>query len=196
MIDSPTLYRIAGWSAALAVVTLIVSAIALAIFFQVGEPWGSINDGLIVVTALALIPAMVAIDRLAGGQAAWLRIVTVLAIAGAVLISVGQSLLIVRILSLEGSYVTGGIGLLPILVWLVALVVLAFGAGAIPASIGWTALASFVMIVAFSVVAMITMGPALWIAAVVLIGVLVAWLLAMSTTFLRLSAETVGAALA
>lgn len=196
MIDSPTLYRIAGWSAALAVVTLIVSAIALAIFFQVGEPWGSINDGLIVVTALALIPAMVAIDRLAGGQAAWLRIVTVLAIAGAVLISVGQSLLIVRILSLEGSYVTGGIGLLPILVWLVALVVLAFGAGAIPASIGWTALASLVMIVAFSVVAMITMGPALWIAAVVLIGVLVAWLLAMSTTFLRLSAETVGAALA
>jgi hypothetical protein len=196
MIDSPTLYRIAGWSAALAVVTLIISAIALAIFFRVGEPWGSINDGLIVVTALALIPAMVAIDRLAGGQAAWLRIVTIVAIAGAVLISVGQSLLIVRILSLEGSYVTGGIGLLPILVWLIALVVLAFSAGAIPASIGWTALASLVMIVVFSVVAMITMGPALWVAAVVLIGVLAAWLLAMSTTFLRVSAETVGAALA
>jgi hypothetical protein len=189
MIDSAALYRLAGWSAAIAVVTLVISGIALAIFFRIGEPWGSINDAFIVLTALALIPPMLAIDPLAGDQAGWLRAVTIAAIAGALLISIGQTLLIVRVISLEGSYVTGGIGVLPVLVWVVALMVLAFATGVISTTIGWTALASLVMVVAMSVVGAVTLGPALWVAAVALLVALAAWLVALASELLRLSTE-------
>jgi hypothetical protein len=184
MLDTPTLYRLAGWSSAIAIVTLIISGIALAIFFSIGEPWGSINDFFIVLTALALIPPMLAIDRIAGDSAAWLRPVTILAIAGAVLIAVGQSLLIVRVIDLNASYVTGGVGVLPVLAWLVALVVLAFGTHGVAPAIGWTALAALGAIVVFSLIAVVTLGPVLWVASIVLLLAISAWMGAMSMDLL------------
>jgi hypothetical protein len=189
MIDTATLYRLAGWSAAVAIVTLIISGIALAIFFQIGEPWGSINDFFVVLTALALILPMLAVDRVAVDRAGWLRIVTIVAIGGAVLIAIGQSLLIARVIDLQASYLTGGIGLVPVLVWLVALVVLAFGSHALVPAIGWSALASLAMVVIFSLVAAATMGPAMWVASIVLLLAISAWLALLSADLLaRVSA--------
>jgi hypothetical protein len=176
MLETPTLYRLAGWSSALAIVMLLISAVALALFFSIGEPWGSINDFFIVLTALLLILPMLAIDRVAGGQAPWLRPVTIAAIAGAVLIAVGQSLLILRVIGLYDSYATGGIGLLPLLAWWIALVVLAFGTHALAPSIGWAAAAMLAAIVVFSLIAAVTFGPALWIATIVLLAAVSAWM--------------------
>jgi hypothetical protein len=185
MLDTPTLYRFAGWSSALAIAMLLVSGVALALFFSIGEPWGSINDFFIVLTALLLILPMLAIDRIAVGQAPWLRPVTIAAVAGAVLIAVGQTLLILRVIGLYDSYATGGIGLLPLLVWWVALVILAFGTHAVSLEIGWSTAAMLVTIVVFSVIAALTFGPALWVASVVLLAVISAWMGLLAMDLLR-----------
>jgi hypothetical protein len=184
MIETATLFRFAGWSAAAAIVTLVISGIALAIFFQVGEPWGSINDFFIVLTALALILPILAVDRIAVDRAGWLRIITIVAIGGAALIAIGQSLLIARVIDLQSSYVTGGIGVLPVLAWMLGLVVLAFGSHALVPAIGWSALASLAMVVIFSLIAAATMGPAMWVASVVLLLAISAWLAVLSADLL------------
>jgi hypothetical protein len=185
MLDTPTLYRLAGWSSALAIVMLLISGVALALFFSVGEPWGSINDFFIVLTALLLILPMLAVDRIAVGQAPWLRPITIAAIAGSVLIAVGQSLLILRVIGLYDSYATGGIGLLPLLVWWISLVVLAFGVKAIPPEIGWSAAAMLAAIAVYSLIAVVTLGPVLWVASVVLLLAISAWMALLAMDLLR-----------
>jgi len=185
MLETPTLYRLAGWSSALAIVMLLISGVALALFFSIGEPWGSINDFFVVLTALLLILPMLAIDRIAVGQAPWLRPVTIAAIAGAVLIAVGQSLLILRVIGLYDSYATGGLGLLPLLVWWIALVVLAFGTHAVAPAVGWAAAAMLATIVVYSLIAVVTLGPVLWVASVVLLVVISAWMALLAMDLLR-----------
>ena len=185
MLETPMLYRLAGWSSALAIVMLLISGVALALFFSIGEPWGSINDFFIVLTALLLILPMLAIDRIAVGHAPWLRPITIAAIAGSVLIAVGQSLLILRVIGLYDSYATGGIGLLPLLVWWIALVVLAFGVKVIPSEIGWSAAAMLAAIVVYSLIAVVTLGPVLWVASVVLLLVISAWMALLAMDLLR-----------
>lgn len=179
------LYRVAGLASWVALVALVLSGIALALFFAgAGAFWGPVNDALIVVTVLALLPAVSATARLAGERAGpWVTIVTVAAIAGLVLIAVGQSLLIIGRLSLEGSYVTGGVGVVPVIAWIVLVAVLALGAGVLPASTGWLAVATLVAIVLVSVIAAVTRGPLLWIGCVALLVAISAWLAGLATTF-------------
>jgi hypothetical protein len=189
MLSDSELYRAAGVSAVVAIVALIVSGVALALFFGgAGQFWGPVNDMVLVVTALALILPMLAVDRLAAEHGVgWMRIVTIAAILGALLISIGQTALVLEFLSLEGSYVTGGVGVIPVLIWLVALVVLAFGSGVLPAPIGWAAIGVLALVVIESAVAAATTGPFLWIASVALVVALVAWLWLLSSTLLSRS---------
>ena len=89
---------------------------------------------------------------------------SIAALAGLVLMAVGQTLLIVGRLSLDGSYVTGGVGVIPFIAWIVLLAVLALGLGVLPGRTGWLAVATLVTIVALSVIAAITLGPPAWVA--------------------------------
>ncbi|HUQ78874.1 MAG TPA: hypothetical protein VM427_08420 [Patescibacteria group bacterium] len=177
--------RIAGLASWVALVALVLSGIALVLFFGgAGEFWGPVNDALIVVVVLALLPPVVAIARLAGERGGpWVTIVTVAAIAGLLLIAVGQSLLIIGRLSLEGSFVTGGIGVVPVIAWIVLVAALALGAGILPASTGWLAVATLVTIVLVSLAAAVTRGPLLWIGGVGLLVAISAWLASLATTF-------------
>ena len=179
------LYRLAGQSSWIALVALVLSGVALALFFGgAGEFWGPVNDGLIVVTAIALVPAVVGVARLAGERGApWIGILTVATIAGLVLIAVGQTLLIVGRLSLEGSFVTGGIGVVPLIAWIVLVAVLGIGAGILPATTGWLAVAVLAGIAAISVIASVTQGPLLWVAGVGLLAALSVWLGGLATMF-------------
>jgi hypothetical protein len=172
------LERLAGPSTWVALVALVLSAIALALFFGgAGQFWGPVNDAFIVVAVLALIPAVLAVDRAAGDHGApWTRIVTVAALAGIVLMASGQTLLIVGRLSLEGSYVTGGIGVIPFIAWIVLVAALSLASGVLPRPVGWLAVASLAAIVAASILAALTRGPLLWVAAVGVVVVLSAWL--------------------
>jgi hypothetical protein len=171
MMATADLDRLASLSGWVAMVALILSGIALALFFGgAGAFWGPINDALIVVTAIALIPVVLAVSQAAGDHGApWVRIVSIAALAGLVLMAIGQTLLIVGRLSLDGSYVTGGIGVIPFIAWIVLLAVLALGLGVLPGRTGWLAVATLVSIVALSVVATITQGPPAWVAGVALV---------------------------
>jgi hypothetical protein len=117
------------------------------------------------------------LDRLAGDHAApWTRIITVAALAGIVLMATGQTLLIVGRLSLEGSYVTGGIGVIPFIAWMILVAVLSLSSGVLPGSVGWLAVISLGAIVAMSAIAALTQGPLLWAAGIGLLVALSAWL--------------------
>jgi hypothetical protein len=196
MMSDAELYRLAGWTTWVSIVTLIISGIALAIFFAgPGEPFGSINDAAIAITLILLIPAVLAVDRLAGDRfAPMVRIVTVAAIAGMVLAAVGQCLLIARVITLEDSYITGGLGILPVLAWFVLVAVLSLAGGLLPSTVGWLAVASLGMIVATGVVAAMTMGPLLWVACVALLAVLGAWLASLAIAFAAASPAPVAVA--
>jgi hypothetical protein len=175
--DDQTLYRTAGASAALALLTLVLSGIALALFFGgAGQFWGPVNDVLISLTAIALLLPMIAVDRLAGDAVPWLRAVTIAAIAGSLLIAVGQFALVAGIISLEGSYVTGGLGVLPVLAWMVAVVILSFGVHVLPTTIGAGAAVALALILVVATMGFITTGPFLWLAGGVLLLALVVWL--------------------
>jgi len=184
MLDDATLYRLAGLSAVVAVVALIISGIALALFFGgAGEFWGPVNDVFIALTLLALILPMLAVDRLAGPSAGiWLRVVTVAAIAGAVLGAAGQLLLVAGVIDLETSFVTGGLGIVPVLVWFLALVILAFGPGTLPAAVGWLAAGTLSLIVVGSIVSAITLGPVSWVAWTAVLLVLAASIWSLGTS--------------
>jgi hypothetical protein len=178
------LYRLAGLSSWVSLVALLLSGIALALFFGgAGDFWGPVNDALIVVTAIALIPPVLAIARLAGDRdAPWVLVVSIAAVAGLVLIAAGQTLLIVGRLSLDGSYVTGGLGVVPVLAWIVLIAVLSLGSGVLPSTIGWLAVATLAAIVVLSIVAVVTRGPVLWVAGVGLLIVISAWLAALASS--------------
>jgi hypothetical protein len=185
MMSDADLYRLASWSTWVSLVALVISGVALAIFFAgPGEPFGSINDAFIAIALLALVPAVLAVDRLAGDHLApMVRIVTVAAIAGIVLAAVGQMLLIVRVITLEDSYITGGLGILPVLAWMLLVAVLALGLGVLPTPVGWLAVVVLLAIVAMAIVASVTLGPVLWIVGVALLGALVAWLVSLALAF-------------
>jgi hypothetical protein len=191
MMSDIELYRLAGWSTVLSAIALVISGIALAIFFAgPGEPFGSINDAFIAISLIALIPAVLAVDRLSDGHLApFVRIVTIATIAGIVLASVGQVLLIVRVITLEDSYVTGGLGILPVLVWIVLVAILALGSHVLPTQVGALAVASLASIVVMSVVSTITFGPALWVSAVLLVAVISAWLGSLAFAFTAASPQ-------
>jgi hypothetical protein len=185
MMATADLDRLANLSGWLAMVALILSGVALALFFGgAGAYWGPVNDAFLVVTAIALIPVVAAVAGLAGDHGSpWVRIVSVVAVLGLILIAVGQTLLIVGRLSLDGSYVTGGVGVIPVIAWFVLLVVLALGLGVLPSRVGWLAITSLVLIVALGVIAAITLGPAVWIAGVGLVVALGALFADLALTF-------------
>jgi hypothetical protein len=185
MMATADLDRLASLSGWIAMVALILSGIALALFFGgAGEFWGPVNDALIVVTAIALLPVVAAVVRMAGDRGApWVILVSVVAAAGLILIAVGQTLLIVGRLSLDGSYVTGGIGVTPVIAWIVLVAILALGTGVLPSRTGWLAVLTLVAIVVFSVTAAVTFGPVLWVEAVALVAIMSLWLGSLATTF-------------
>jgi hypothetical protein len=184
MMTTADLGRLAGPSTWLALVALVLSGIALALFFAgAGAYWGPVNDVLIAVAVLALIPAVLAVDRLAGNHAApWTRIITIAALAGIVLMATGQSLLVAGRLSLDGSYVTGGIGVIPFLAWIALVAVLSLSSGVLPTAVGWLAVASLAAIVAMAVIAAFTMGPLLWVSGIAVVVALGAWLAALASS--------------
>lgn len=180
------LYRLAGPSTWVALVSLVLSGIAFGLFVGgAGSFWGPVNDVLITVTAITLIPVVLAVDRLAGWDhgAPWTRIITIAALAGLVVMAAGQTLLVLGRLSLEGSYVTGGVGLMPFLVWIILVAALSLTGGLLPRAVGWLAVATFAAIVVESVVAAVTQGPALWASTIGLVLILVAWIASLAMAF-------------
>ena len=185
-IDTPNLVRAAGISSIVALVGLIVSGITIALFFGgAGAWWGPINDLAVAVTLVALLLPVLAIDRLAlPTTGVWLRIVTVAALAGLTLAAVGQVALVLGVIDLETSFVTGGVGIIPFFVWLVALAVIAFRMDVLPSTVGGLVVAIIVLTIVMTLVSTVTMGPVLWVAGVALVVALCWWLAALSSSLM------------
>lgn len=185
MMSDVDLYRLATSSTWVSLVTLVISGVALAIFFAgPGEPFGSINDAFVAIALIALVPAILAVDRLAGDHLSpWVRIVTIAAVAGIVLAAIGNVLLILRVITLQDSFITGGLGIVPVLAWLVLVAGLSLAIGILPVSVGWFAIAVLVGVVALSVIGSITTGPIVWIAGVALVVAMSAWFATLASTF-------------
>jgi hypothetical protein len=186
-INELTLLRAAGVSAMIAIVALIVSGITIALFFGgAGAFWGPVNDLATSIALVALLLPVVAVNRLAREQTGvWLDVVTVAAIAGIVLAATGQVLLVMGVISLETSFVTGGVGILPVFVWLVAVAYLALGPGALPAHVGWLAIGVIGLSVGLAVVAGAATGPVVWAVCVALIVVIAGWLGTLGMTLMN-----------
>ena len=132
------LVAVAPTSAYLAVITLVLSGVALTLFFGgVHYVFGPINDVLVAATLLLLIPVALAVRRVTTGPVGtWFTVITWLAIAGMVEAAAGQLLLVVRVIDLRTSFITGGIGILPVLAWIGAVSYLALSRGVPDRSVG------------------------------------------------------------
>jgi hypothetical protein len=185
-IDEATLLRAAGLSAIIAIIALVVSGITIALFFGgAGALWGPINDLATSVALVALVLPVVAVDRIAGPETGvWLRIVSVAAIVGIALAATGQVLLVLGVIGLQSSFVTGGIGILPVFAWLIAVAVLALGPGVLPVQVGWLAVGVLALSAGLALLASVAMGPAVWVTSVALLVVLAGWLGSLGVTFL------------
>lgn len=180
--------RTAGYATYAAVVTLVLSGIALALFFGgAGAFWGPVNDVLVAVSLFLLIPAVLAVRDLARNErvATWFEALTYLALAGMVLAAIGQLLLVVRVIDLQTSFVTGGLGILPFLAWVGALSFLALGGGLVSRTVGlWGA--AFVILCIVTVIAIPVLPQTLlYSMGVPLLVTLVGWLIALGGDLLR-----------
>lgn len=186
LIEESTLLRAAGLSAFVAISCLVVSGIATALFFGGrGEPWGHISDIAVSVTLMALVLPVIAVEQLATERTGiWLEVVSVAAIAGILLAATGQLLLVLGVIRLETSFVTGGLGVLPVFAWLASVGFLALGMGLLPAQVGWLAMAVILLSVGLIVVSVVADGPVRWAASLALLAVLVGWMGSLGLTLL------------
>ena len=117
---------------------------------------------------------MYALARDAAGG--WLLAITIAAVAGMLIAGIGQILLVVRVIDLSASFVTGGLGILPILAWLMAVTWLALRGNVLPATVGWLGAAVLASAALVTVAAALKLGVATWVLAGGVVLALVAWL--------------------
>ncbi len=176
-----TLGDLAAWSTLAAIGALVVSAIALALFFGgAGAYWGPVNDLFVALFLLLLLPAVVAMWRLSPDDIGpWFGLLGVAAMAGIVVAAVGQLLLVAGVIELRTSFVTGGIGVAPVLLWMVGLAVLVFTRDIAGVEVGWTLVAALALAALAAVSAAVLPDAATTVFAVLLVVALVAWLFAL-----------------
>ena len=181
--------RVAGVSALLAIPALLLSGIFLALFFKgTGEPYGALNDFFVALTLLLLVLPAWALLKLEGIEAhSWFRLLTFLTIGGMVLAATGQILLITRIISLNASFATGTLGLLPILAWAVGQIYLGLKYAEPSHLLGWLMAGVVVSALLLTVAASIRMEAVGWALTVVLLGALCGYLFVLDRTLATVS---------
>lgn len=138
---SAALLRVAGYGAMGAIATLVVAGVALGIFFSDTEAFavfGPINDVTTAATIFLILPAVAVLHRLTrDGRLGWFRTLSMLTMAGMVIAAAGLLLLVVRVIDLQGSFIIGGLGMLPFLGWVAAVGYLALRGRLLSRTLGW-----------------------------------------------------------
>ena len=188
------LAHIAGYSAIAAVPVVILAGITVALFFRGAGDWlGPANDLLSVLALLLLLTPVLALNALhlsyAGG---WLPILTLMALAGILVAALGQTLLVAGAISLGTSFITGGLGVVPLLIWAVAILVLGFQHQALPVYLSWLLLGVLALATALTIASMLGYPAAAWLLAVLLLIVLCAWLGCLGRELLQLPVQAGG----
>jgi hypothetical protein len=177
-----TLGNVAAASALAAIGALLVAGITIALFFGgAGDYWGPVNDVFSALALLLLVPVMLAVLRLAPDDIGpWFALITYAAIAGALLGAAGQVILVLGGISLQASFVTGGIGLMPILAWGIGLAVLVFSRDMLSVVVGWLLVGVLLSAVLLTVVSQFAPWPVIAAGGVITLALLIAWLATLS----------------
>lgn len=188
--DSKAFLTLGGVSSLLAIPALLLAGYFLVLFFaKRGDQYGSLNDFFSAVTLLLLILPALGLYRLGRGDAgSWFTVVTWLAVGGMLIGAFGQFALVLKFIGLGTSFITGGVGIAPVIAWGVSIAALSFARTGIPHVIAWTAVAVLCMtflLIAASGVHQKTATNAL---AAALVVALVAWLGAMGVKLLSAGA--------
>ena len=180
MTESSTVLRAGGYAALLVIPVVIAAGIAFWLFLNgAGAFFGPINDLLVAIALALLVPTVLAIRSIVGpGAGPWFDFLTWLSVAGLTLAAVGQVLLVVGVIPLEGSFVTGGLGILPVLAWVLAVGVLAGRVEVLPDQLGWVTAVLFGMIVVVAIGSAVLPGPAVTLATTAMLLSLAGWLVA------------------
>ncbi len=173
-----TLGDLAAGSTVAAAAAIMISAAALVLFFGgAGSFWGPVNDVFVACFLLLLLPTVVAVWRLSPDDIGpWFGILSAAAMAGILVAAIGQLLLVAGVISLDASYVTGGVGILPVLAWMVGLAVLVFAREMLGVEVGWSLIATLMLAGLLALSALALPTPATAVLAVLLTAALVAWL--------------------
>lgn len=172
-------FAFAGRCLRWATATLTVAAVSIGLFFGgAGYVFGPINDVTTAATLLLIVPAVLAIRRLAGGRVGgWFSVLSILTVAGLALAAGGLLSLVAGLITLNDSFVTGGIGILPFLGWLAAVAVLAVRRRVLTRRVGWLSAAAFgASILAGAVSPLLPMSLLVFVVGLPLLALFVAWL--------------------
>jgi hypothetical protein len=134
--------------------TLILAVLFLALFFSGRDQrYGPLNDIFSAVTLLLLILPAIGVYLLTRDTVGvWIIVITWLAIAGIVIAAIGQLLLVLGLISLPTSFVTGGVGILPVLAWMVSIAILDLYLKELAKPIGWLTIAVLALIILLTAV--------------------------------------------
>jgi hypothetical protein len=184
--ESSTLLRAGGYAAFLVIPVVIAAGIAFWLFLNgAGEIFGPINDLFVALALALLVLPVLAIRSILVPQAGpWFDVLSWLSVAGLVLAAVGQILLVIGVIPLEGSFVTGGLGIVPVLAWALGLGVLAGRVDALPDELGWVTVLLFGMIVVVTLGSAMLPGPAVALVSAGMLVSLGGWLVMVALTCL------------
>jgi hypothetical protein len=172
---------LASQSAYLAVPAVLLAGITVALFFGRGEPFGTLNDLFSAVALLLLIPPVLGVrEKLGDAPGGWLLPLTIATVLGLALAGFGQMLLIVRVIDLSASFVTGGLGILPVLAWVAGLAWLSLGRQLLPTSLGWLSVLLLGAAILVAIFSGLKVGVATWASATILVAALLGWLVALA----------------
>lgn len=115
----------AAQAAVLAAVAGLVALVAIALFFAIGQPWGTVNDIALLVMTLAIAPIMLGSYELGGVTPLWPARLSLAGGIGAVVAwSVIQVAMIVGLVTFDydnpatGAYLLENVALIVIGLWL------------------------------------------------------------------------------
>lgn len=179
--------RGAGYAALLAVPSVVAAGITIALFFAgAGSWWGYVNDVFSAIALLLLIPPVIALALLLGDDLGWwFWVISWLAVIGLAVAAAGQLLLVAGAVSLNTSFLTGGIGIVPAVAWGIAITYAAFTRDLPSATVGWLMLGT---LIGAAVLAVAGFAPSGWPVAAVATAellVLCAWLVSLGLDLLN-----------
>ena len=152
-----------------------------------GEHYGPLNDAFFALTMFLIILLAVAVEDLADNQVgAWFDVVTWVAVAGMVIAGVGQVLLVAGRINLRTSFVTGGLGIIPVLVWMTSLAVISIRYDVPEKMVGWATVISLGLMVPTALLPELRVRMSLWLLSEAILSLaLVIWLLALGIDLLN-----------
>lgn len=172
-------FRLAGLCLRWATATLTAAAVAIGLFFGgAGGVFGPINDVTTAATLLLFVPGVLAVARLARGRAgSWFAGLSYLTVAGLAVAVSGLVALVAGVITLNDSFVIGGMGMLPFLGWLAAFAFVALRRGVLTRRVGWLTAATLgICIVATSASPFLPMTVLVFAFGLPLMAIFAVWL--------------------